>query len=171
MNWGGARKGAGRPHEISKFGCKTIPMRVPEHMVDEILEFIASESYSLPLYSSNVAAGFPAVADEHVVKQLDLNKYLINSPPATFLVRDSGDSMIGAGIHSGDILVVDRSVSAANNKIVIASIDGFLTVKRLVKNGANVTLKAENDKYPNIELEDNNELVIWGVVTSVIHKL
>ena len=83
-----------------------------------------------PLFSSGVSAGFPSPADDYIDRQLDLNELLIKKPAATFFIRVAGDSMIGAGIHHDDILIVDRSLEPANNKIVIAVVDGELTVKR-----------------------------------------
>jgi DNA polymerase V len=171
MNWGGVRKGAGRPTGQGKFGAKTKPIRIPENMIDNVLEYINSKGFELPLYASNVSAGFPSPADEYVEGKLDLNTYLIKNPPATFLVRANGDSMIGAGIYSGDVLVVDRSIDPKDGKIVIAAIDGHLTVKRLSKKEGRIILKAENPKHQDIILEENNDLIIWGVVTSVLHKV
>ena len=171
MSKGRTRVGAGRPRGQGKYGVKTKPMRIPENMIDKVLDYVSSKGYELPLYSSNVSAGFPSPADEHMEGPLDLNKYLIQNPPATFFVRASGDSMIGAGIYSDDILVVDRSLEPKSGKIVIAAIDGFLTVKRLHKADGKTILKSENIKYPDIELHDENEVIIWGVVTSVLHKV
>jgi DNA polymerase V len=103
--------------------------------------------------------------------KLDLNTHLIKHPSATFFVKATGDSMIGAGIHEGDILVVDRSLEARNGKVVIAAIDGNLTVKRLMKSGNDMFLSPENNNYKPIKLTENNDVVIWGVVTNVIHKV
>jgi DNA polymerase V len=102
---------------------------------------------------------------------LILNELLIKHPAATFFVRVSGCSMIKAGIHHNDILVVDRSLEPVSGKIVIASINGELAVKRLYKNGAMIQLVAENDGYPPINICEGMELHIWGVVTSVIHNV
>jgi DNA polymerase V len=171
MNWGGVRKRAGRPTGQGKYGEKTKPVRIPENMIDNVLEYINAKGFELPLYSSNVSAGSPSPADEYIEGKLDLNTYLIKNPPATFLVRATGDSMIGAGIYSGDVMVVDRSIDPKDGKIVIAAIDGHLTVKRLSKKAGRVILKAENPKHQDIILEENSDLIIWGVVTSVLHKL
>ena len=126
---------------------------------------------SLPIYSNKVTAGFPSPADDHIEGKLDLNTHLIKHPSATFFVKATGDSMIGAGIHEGDILVVDRSLEPRNGKIIIAAVDGSLTVKRLVKNGKSTMLSPENNKYKPIKLTENNDIIIWGVVTNVIHKV
>jgi DNA polymerase V len=103
--------------------------------------------------------------------KLDLNNHLVKHPTATFFVRASGESMVGAGIHDGDILVVDRSLEPRHGKIIIAAVDGQLTVKRLQKRGSKTLLAPENRKYKPIELTENNDVKIWGVVTNVIHEV
>lgn len=125
----------------------------------------------LPLYGSRVSAGFPSPADDYLEDTLDLNEHLITHPAATFMVRVSGDSMLGAGIHPGDILVVDRSLEATDGRIVIAVLDGELTVKRLSLQGAAVRLLPENPEYAPIIIREAQDFSVWGVVTSVIHKL
>jgi len=101
---------------------------------------------------------------------LDLNTHLIHHQEATFFVKAQGDSMIGAGIHQGDILIVDKSLTPKSGKIVIAVVDGEFTVKRLHKYKGNITLKAENPEFKDIKIRGTDELIIWGVVTSVIHQ-
>lgn len=132
---------------------------------------IPKNSNKVPLSLTEVAAGFPSPADDFLESELDLNEYLIESPPSTFLVRVSGLSMKNAGIFPGDILVVDRSLSACHNKIVIAVVDGEMTVKRLMKGAEGWFLKAENRAYSSIQLGEKSELSIWGVVVAVIRKL
>ena len=173
MTRGGKRQGAGRPPGQGKFKEKTKPVRIPESKVLEVLRLIEGESpsFSLPLYSSRVAAGFPSPADDYVEESLDLNKHLINKPAATFFVKATGNSMLGAGIHDGDILIVDRSLSPSDGKIVIAAVDGFLTVKRISFKGKETWLLPENDSFRPILLEEHNDVVVWGVVTNVIHKV
>ena len=124
-----------------------------------------------PLFLSEVSAGFPSPADDYLDRKLDLNEHLVKNPAATFFVRVAGDSMTGAGINDNDILVVDRSIEPANNNIVIAVINGELTVKRLLKNKVCCRLMAENPDYPPLEINDEMELEIWGVVTFAIHAL
>lgn len=124
-----------------------------------------------PMFTEQVAAGFPSPADDYLEGNLDLNQYLIKHPVATFFVRVTGDSMIGAGIHSGDILIVDRALEATSGKVVIAVVNGELTVKKLVRRNGVIYLMPENDKYKPIEVKDEIDLEIWGVVTSVIHGL
>ena len=126
---------------------------------------------SLPLFNGKVAAGFPSPADDYVEKNLDLNELLVQKPAATFFVRAQGESMLGAGIHPNDILVVDRSLEAVPGKVVICAINGELTVKRLERVNDQWQLKAENSAYADIVIHDDLELVIWGVVTNVIHAL
>jgi DNA polymerase V len=124
-----------------------------------------------PIFTEQVAAGFPSPADDYLEGNLDLNEYLIKHPVATFFVRVTGDSMIGAGIHSGDRLIVDRALEATSGKVVIAVVNGELTVKKLVRRDGVIYLMPENDKYKPIEVKDEIDLEIWGVVTSVIHGL
>lgn len=123
-----------------------------------------------PLFRSRVPAGFPSPAEDYVESALDLNEHLIAHKEATFFVRVRGDSMIGAGIRNGDLLVVDRAREAKDGDIVIAVVDGELTVKRLNQRGAHPCLMSENPCYSPIELKDGQELTIWGVVTSAIHR-
>ena len=125
----------------------------------------------LPLFSGKVAAGFPSPADDYVEKTLDLNELLIQKPAATFFVRAQGESMLGAGIHPNDILVVDRSLEPVPGKIVICALNGELTVKRLERNNEQWQLKAENPAYPDIAIHEELELVVWGVVTNIIHPV
>ena len=127
----------------------------------------------LPLFSCPVSAGFPSPAEDFIEKHLSLDDYVIRNPSSSFYLRASGNSMEGAGIFNGDLLVVDRSLSIQNNAIVIACIDGEMLVKRLVINKVSKTvfLKSENVQYPNIRVSNAQDLVIWGIVIYVIHKL
>jgi len=125
----------------------------------------------LPLFTGKVAAGFPSPADDYIEKNLDLNELLVQKPAATFFVRAQGESMLGAGIHPNDILVVDRSLEPVAGKIVICALNGELTVKRLERENRQWTLKAENPDYADIAIHEDLELVIWGVVTNVIHAV
>lgn len=126
---------------------------------------------SLPLFGHKVRAGFPSPADDYVEAWLDLNEHLVEHKEATFFVQATGDSMIGAGIQEGSLLVVDRALDPRHNDIVIAVVDGELTVKRLEKRRGKVRLLAENPAYAPIEFKDGQELMVWGVVTSIIQKL
>ena len=120
---------------------------------------------------SAVEAGFPSPAEDYIEGSLDLNKHLIKHPAATFFVRVSGDSMINAGIYPGDILIVDRSLEAIDKKIVIAVIDGELTVKRLKHRDNLLFLEPENEAYLPIKITKEMSFEVWGVVTNVIHKV
>ncbi|MGV8935150.1 MAG: LexA family protein [Gallionellaceae bacterium] len=124
-----------------------------------------------PLHSHSISAGFPSPADDYIEDHLDLNQLLINNKSATFFLRVKGDSMINAGIHHGDIIVVDRSLQPAQRAIVVAVVDGELTVKRLLNGKGGAELHAENPNYAPICLQDGQELTIWGVVTSSVHQV
>lgn len=124
----------------------------------------------LPLYSSAVRAGFPSPADDHLDTDLDLHQYVVKRPAATYFVKSEGDSMLGDGIHHGDLLVVDRSLEALPGRIVVICVDGELTVKRLERVGQRTYLRASNPAYPPIPI-DGRESQVWGVVTDVIHNL
>ena len=130
-----------------------------------------SKPCGLPLFLERVSAGFPSPADDYLEDRLDLNHHLVKHPAATFFVRASGDSMLGAGIHPGDILVVDRSLDPANNSVIIAAVNGDLTVKRLVKTGSALLLAPDNERYRPIEIREGMDFEVWGVVTAVIHAL
>jgi len=125
----------------------------------------------LPLFTARISAGFPSPADDYIDRKLDLNEYLIKHPAATFFVRVQGDSMIDAGIHSGDILIVDRALEPADNKIVIAVLYGELTVKRIKKTKSKLVLLPENPSFKPIEVTTEMGLEVWGVVTHVIHTV
>ena len=185
---GGVRSGAGRKKNSGSFKEKTKVLRVPLSLVDSIqhslkvyrsqirsnIELLlpqdSPKSVDIPIFTSSVQAGFPSPADDHLEDTLDLNTHLIHHKEATFFVKAQGDSMIGAGIQQGDILIVDKSLSAKSGKIVIAVVDGEFTVKRLHKYKGNITLKAENPDFEDIKISGDDELIIWGVVTSVIHQ-
>lgn len=171
MTSGGKRAGAGRPKGQGKYGVATLPLRIPENMVGDVLSFIEEKGYKIPLFSSKVSAGFPSPADDYVEGTIDLNRHLIKHPTATFFVRVTGDSMIDASIHPNDILIVDRSLEVSNGRIVIAAIDNNLTVKRFIREKNKILLMPENKKYKPIEMKEGSEMLIWGVVTNVIHAL
>ena len=124
-----------------------------------------------PLFLVPVSAGFPSPADDYIENSLDLNKYLIKHPAATFFVRVKGDSMIDAGIHSSDILIIDRSLDATDKKVVIAVVDGEFTVKRIRRVGEKIYLLPENSDFSSTEITESMDFTIWGVVTNVIHAL
>lgn len=125
--------------------------------------------FSLPVYSSRVQAGFPSPAEDYIEGKLDLNEHLIQHKAATFFVRASGDSMINAGIFPNDLLIVDRALEAKSGSIVIAVLNGELTVKRLEIKDGTPLLCPENPSYPCIPFTSFDDFSIWGVVTHVIH--
>ena len=125
----------------------------------------------IPFAFSPVCAGFPSPATDYIDKKIDLNEHIVKHPEATFYVRSQGNSMIGAGIHSGDILVVDRSLKPVNGNIIVAIMDGEFTVKRLYIKQNKIILAAENDSYKNIFITEGMDFEIWGVVTTVIHSV
>ena len=129
------------------------------------------EKCKLPLFITNIAAGFPSPAEDAIDRKLDLNEFLITHPAATFFVRVEGDSMINAGINSGDILIVDCALEATSNKIVIAVLNGELTVKRIQKRRGRLYLIAENPDFVPIEITAEMSFEVWGVVTNVIHPV
>lgn len=166
LKHGGKREGAGRPR-----GESTKVIRVPESKIEAVKKLIQGDATNtIPLYSSHVRAGFPSPADDYIEDVLDLNNYLIKHPATTFIVKVSGDSMKDVGITSGCLLLVDRSIEPVSGKIVVAALNDELTVKRLSINKNKVLLVAENSDYPVIEITDDLELVIWGVVTSMIQE-
>lgn len=123
-----------------------------------------------PLMAGAVAAGFPSPAEPYIERGLDLHDHLVRTPAATFFVRVSGESMIGAGILDGDILVMDRSVDPRHGRIVIAAVDGDLTVKRLYRRGRDIRLLAENPRYPAIVIDRPAALRICGVVVGAARR-
>jgi len=126
----------------------------------------------VPLFAGAVATGFPSPADDYVECGLDLNQHLIEHPAATFCVRAAGDSMVGAGIHDGDMLIVDRAVEPRDGCIVVAVVDGELTVKRIRRLGRRLLLQPDNDKaYSPIEVAAETDFMVWGVCRFVIHAL
>lgn len=127
-------------------------------------------SYELKLLSHRISAGFPSPAGDYVEDGLDLNNYLVQNKPATFMFTVRGESMIVAGIHDGDKVVVDRALKAKHNDIVVAVVDGEYTIKRLYKYRGRIELRPENPDYQPITLTEGNELQIWGVVTGVVRK-
>jgi len=132
---------------------------------------ILPERAGLPLFLSAVQAGFPSPADDSVEDRLDLHRHLVRNETATFFLHASGDSMEGAGIRDGDLLVVDRSLEPRSGRTVIAAVGGELTVKRLDRRGGRTLLVPANPAYPEFDVTDREDLCIWGVVTYAVHKL
>lgn len=188
---GGYRPGAGRKPGSNDYGESTRAVRVPVSLYPELQQFLerlkalrkqaappdawlpdpGSAKLALPLFASRVPAGFPSPADDYVDQRLDLNDHLIDHPAATFFVRVTGDSMTGASIHDGDLLVVDRALEPVAGRIVIAAVNGELTVKRLALREGTAWLLPENPAYAPLPITEGLDCVIWGVVTRVIHSV
>jgi len=123
------------------------------------------------LIEQGISAGFPSPADDFKEIRISLDKELVKNEEATFYARVSGDSMQGAGLENGDLLIIDRSIEPSNNKIAVCFVDGEFTVKRIKIESKKLYLIPENKKYSPIEINEENELIIWGIVTYVIKKL
>ncbi len=152
-------------------------MKHPQHRKDRMpqvsLTFhrpIVATPLQRPLLAWPVKAGFPSPADDYLEGRIDLNQHLIRHPAATFFVRVSGDSMTGAGIHDGDLLIVDRAVEVTSGCIVVARIHDEFTLKRVRKEGSRVFLVPENEKYPPIEIAEGSDFEIWGRVTGSVRE-
>lgn len=164
---GGARTGAGRPK-----GEETKVMRIPVGKIRDVMEIIEGESYDIPMFSGKVQAGVPEMTDDYIDGLVNLNSLLIPNPGKTFFVRATGDSMIDIGIHSNDTMIVDRSLTPRNGHIVIAAVNGELTVKRLQKEpDGRIFLLPENEQFAPIAITEGSDFHIWGVVTNSIRSL
>jgi DNA polymerase V len=124
----------------------------------------------IPFLSSLISAGFPSSAENYLEKSLDLNELLIKHSSSTFFIKVIGNSMINAGINSGDILIVDRALSVSNNKIIVARLNDEFTVKRILIKNEKMFLMADNENYPSIEITQDMDFEVWGIVTFVIHQ-
>jgi len=191
MPRGGKREGAGRPQGTGKYGEATKAVRLPVSVADKILASLATQpedieigttvasifkperttKFRLPLFLNPVAAGFPAPTEDYIDSNIDLNRHLVKHPETTFLVRVVGESMKDAGIHPNDMLIVDRSIEVTSGQVVIAVVNGELTVKRIRNHQNKLWLMPENEAFRPIEIDENTDLHIWGVVTNVIHAL
>ncbi len=150
---------------------------MPEDVPEDVIEIgrargpgPATDPCPLAFFTSRVEVGFPSPADDYLEGALDLNEHLIRHPAATFFLRVSGDSMTGAGIYPGNILIVDRSLPPADGRIVIAVVDGELTVKRLSRRPGRIRLLPENPRYPPIDITAEQDLRVWGVVVHAVHS-
>ncbi|MDR1685819.1 MAG: translesion error-prone DNA polymerase V autoproteolytic subunit [Desulfovibrio sp.] len=124
-----------------------------------------------PLFLSPAQAGFPSPADDYVDRKLDLHEHLVRNSASTFFLRASGDSMTQAGIRDGDLLVADRSLRPVNGCVVIASVGGELTIKYFVQRSGRALLVPANRAYPELDVTEREDALIWGVVTHAVHKL
>lgn len=137
---------------------------------ENIFQAKVDATQPLPFFTDTVSAGFPSPAEDYVERQLDLNELLIKNPSATFFVRVKGHSMQNASIRSGDILIVDRSLTPSHGQIIVAVLDGEFTVKRILIEEGLVFLAPENASFSRIKIDQDSQFQVWGVVTYVIHK-
>lgn len=154
--------------------CSTVKVtnqNITVSNIEVLYRCLFAEGTALPLYDSAVSAGFPSPADDHLDRELNLNELLIEHPAATFFARASGNSMEPAGIFDGDLLIVDRSLKPKDGRVVVAALNGEMTVKRLRYYGTKTFLDADNKAYKPIEITEFCELIFWGVVTNVVHKM
>jgi DNA polymerase V len=195
MAHGGKRLNSGRKNPASPYGEKTSVIRVPNSIKSDVLIYLEAFKnrgaakpepmppvlqaahnpipLARPIYSAKVSAGqsrFPSPAQDYEQKFLDLNERYINNPPATFFFEVKGNSMEGAGIFEGDTVIVDRAIKPKSSSIIIADVDGEWMVKRLYKRGDVVKLLSEHPDHAPITFSEGQELVIFGVVTYVIHQ-
>ena len=136
----------------------------------EIFSSCLETALELPLLPFGRSAGFPSPALDFIDLFIDLNKHLVGHPSATFYGRVQGESMKGAGINDGDLLIIDKSIEPANGKIAVCYLDGEFTLKRIKLNKNGLWLVPENDQYQAIKIEEENNLTIWGIVTYIIKK-
>lgn len=141
-----------------------------ETQVVEVAKVAKHKKQKAPLFASEPAAGFPAPADDLIEKALDINDLVVENPASTFFVRVRGDSMEGAGIFSGDVLVVDKAVEPRDGRIVVAAVYGELVVKRLKRVGNTHMLYSENESYDPIEVNENDDCFIWGTVVGSVRS-
>ncbi len=138
-----------------------------------VLEIFSANTETIldiPLFPFSISAGFPSPALDFVDIEIDLNRHLIEHPSATFYGRVQGESMRDAGINSGDLLVIDKSIEPADSKIAVCYLDGEFTLKRIKIEGKAVWLMPENEKFKPIKIEEHNNIQIWGIVTYIIKK-
>ncbi len=131
----------------------------------------AHNDLGIPFFNIGISAGFPSPNEDLNEQALSLDKTLIKNRASTFFARVSGQSMMGAGLNDNDLLVIDRSIEPAHNKIAVCFLDGEFTVKRLMVTENNIWLKPENPDYPPIYITEENNFIIWGIVTNVIKKV
>ena len=151
---------------------KSIPKKLKtDGSISAIYGMEESGSLELALVSARVAAGFPSRAVDHLESRVDRTQHLIRNPSSTLFVRAAGESMMEAGIYDRDLLIVDRSIEKRNRRVVIATLNGEFTVKRLVQDEAGIFLVAENPDFDSIPIRVDSDFSIWGVVTYVIHEV
>lgn len=186
---GTPQRGRGRPAGTGAYGEQTKTVRVPVSFVPVMRAWLAGRAVTAqdvgataaapdpaplerPLYSVRVPCGFPSPADDYIEETLDIGKRLVRNPIATFYLTAEGDSMRGAGITEGDTLVVDRSVEPLNGSVVVALVDGDRTVKALdIRKDGTVWLLPRNPRHKPLQITEDSNVQIWGVVTNVVKHL
>ncbi len=136
-----------------------------------IYKAVIGEKVACPLFTTSVPAGFPSPATDYTEKELDLNERLIVHRKHTYFMEVDGYSMIGAGIYPGDLAIVDRAIEPTSNKVVIAIVDGEFMLKRLIIKKGEYWLVPENDEFQPVQITEDADFIIWGVVTYVIHPV
>ena len=154
-----------------KFFYKKIMQKKKINDFFEVYKLENKTSKEIPFAGEPVRAGFPSPADDFIDRTIDLNKELVEHPSATFFIKVAGDSMIGANIFEGDILIVDRALEPSAGDIVIAVVYGEFTLKRLIFDNGKVILRSENPDYESIEIDRDTDFYVWGVVRTVIRKI
>lgn len=139
--------------------------------IDQIYTHVPTNGRMVAAGVGRVPAGFPSPSQDYSDTKIDLTQMLIRDELSTFIVRVSGDSMQGAGIYDGDNLIVDRGIEARDGHVVVAVVDGEMTVKRLRITPSGVVLQAENAEYPDVTVAELSDLLIWGVATTCLHQL
>ncbi len=139
--------------------------------IEQVYSYVPSDGRMIAAGIGHVPAGFPSPSQDYSDTKIDLTQMLIRDELSTFIVRVSGDSMEGAGIYDGDKLIVDRSIEPRDGHVVVAVVDGEMTVKRLRVTPTGVVLQAENSEYPDVVVAELSDLLIWGVATTCLHQL
>ena len=139
--------------------------------IEQVYSYVPSDGRMIAAGIGHVPAGFPSPSQDYSDTKIDLTQMLIRDELSTFIVRVSGDSMEGAGIYDGDKLIVDRSIEPRDGHVVVAVVDGEMTVKRLRVTPTGVVLQAENSEYPDVAVAELSDLLIWGVATTCLHQL
>ncbi len=154
-----------------KMNSEKMKNTVYKEIKGTLLGGVSDNHTHIPLYSSRPQAGFPAPGDDPLEKVRDINDLVVKNPASTFFVRVEGDSMEGAGIFSGDVLVVDRSLTPKDGLIVVAAVYGEMVVKRLKLHGDTHLLVSENEQYEPIHVNGNEDCFVWGVVVGSVRQL
>jgi DNA polymerase V len=147
------------------------PLKLHTGKIIDIFSADTQTALELPFVDDGISAGFPSPALDFVENSIDLNKHLVKHPSATFYGRVKGDSLINAGIDNGDLLIIDRSLEPKNGKIAVCYIDGEFTAKRIKISKNEIWLISENENYKPIRVTEENDFLIWGIVTHVIKNL